>query len=170
MSHSLTSDLFPQPEHNHGPCLDTAIGRAERAFEMQGMKLTPLRRKVFAEIAGSHRAVGAYDVLNWLSTKGDRLAPISVYRAIDALLEAGVIHRLESQNAFFACHVAHVGDRHQLILACQTCSLVAEVAGDAVFTAVDRATKAAGFIAHRRVVEITGLCRNCQTVPAPMPA
>ena len=86
MAHAHKSELFPQPEHNHAPCLDTAVGRAERAFESKGLKLTQLRRKVFAEIAGSHHAVGAYDVLDRLAKKGDRLAPISVYRAIDALL------------------------------------------------------------------------------------
>ena len=39
--------------------------------------------------------------------KGTRLAPISVYRALDALLEAGVVHRLESKNAYFACSRLH---------------------------------------------------------------
>ncbi len=164
------SDLFPRPEHNHGPCLDTAVDRAERAFESKGMKLTTLRRKVFREIAGSHHSVGAYDVLDRMARKGDRLAPISVYRAIDALLAAGVVHRLESRNAFFACHAAHAGDRHQLILACETCGLVAEVAGEAVFAALERSEHAASFVAHRRVVEMTGLCRNCQTANAGSPA
>lgn len=166
MSQFQKSDLFPQPEHNHGPCLDTAFGRAERAFETHGLKLTPLRRRVFAEIASSHHAVGAYDVLDRLSKKGDRLAPISVYRAIDALLGAGVVHRLESRNAFFACHGSHASDRDQLILACETCALVAEVDGDAVFAALERAATAAAFAARRRVVEVTGQCRNCQTAAA----
>ena len=58
---------------------------------------------MFEEIAATHASIGAYDILAKLAEKGTRLAPISVYRAIDALLEAGVIHRLESKNAFFAC-------------------------------------------------------------------
>ena len=154
--------LFPTPEHNHGACLVSAVGRAEQAFELSGLKLTALRRKVLQEIAGSHHAVGAYDILDSLARKGDRLAPISVYRAIDALLVAGVVHRLESRNAFFACHASHDGGGNQVILACETCGLVAEVNGDAIFQALAMAAEGAHFMPKRRVVELTGLCRHCR--------
>ena len=63
-----------------------------------------------------------------LAEKGTRLAPISVYRAIDALLEAGVIHRLESKNAFFACRrLDHTAGRRPIFLACEKCNAVQEV-------------------------------------------
>ena len=159
---------FPAPEHNHGGCLDVAVGRAERAFEAKGLKLTQLRRKVLGEIASSHHAVGAYDILESLAVKGDRLAPISVYRAIDALLAAGVVHRLESRNAFFACHATHADAGRQIILACETCGLVAEIDGGAIFQALNEAAATAHFQPARGVVEMTGLCRHCQSKhPAP---
>ena len=108
------SVAFPAPGHNHMTCLSDAMHRAERAFDAKGLRMTELRRRVFEEIADSHHAVGAYDVLERLGKKGGtRLAPISVYRAIDALLAAGVIHRLESKNAFFACHAPHAEQRDQ---------------------------------------------------------
>jgi Fur family transcriptional regulator, zinc uptake regulator len=154
--------LFPTPGHNHGACLNSAVGRAENAFEAHGLKLTALRRKVLQEIAGSHHAVGAYDIIDSLARKGDRLAPISVYRAIDALLAAGVVHRLESRNAFFACHTSHTGSGNQVILACETCGLVAEVNGDAIFQALAKTAESEHFKPQRRVVEMTGLCKHCQ--------
>ena len=157
------SAAFPAPEHNHGPCLDTAIERARLAFEAKGLRLTDLRREVFEEIAGSHHAVGAYDVLDRLARKGHRLAPISVYRAIDALLDAGVIHRLESRNAFFACHASHAPDRDQVFLVCERCGRVAEIAGDAIFAAMASAIRAAAFAARRTVVEVAGLCVDCRS-------
>ena len=70
------ASLFPAPEHNHGGCLDAAVHRAELAFETKGLKLTRLRRKILEEIAASHHAVGAYDILDSLARKGDRLALI----------------------------------------------------------------------------------------------
>ncbi len=158
-----TANLFPPPSHNHLTCLHAAVDRAERAFQVQGLKLTALRRKVLQEIAGSHHAVGAYDIIDRLARKGDRLAPISVYRAIDALLAAGVVHRLESRNAFFACHTSHTGAGNQVILACETCGLVAEVNGDAIFQSLAKAAEGADFKPQRRVVEMTGLCKHCQT-------
>lgn len=168
MANSSTSSLFPVPEHNHGTCLHAAVHRAEQVFESKGLKLTRLRRKILEEIASSHHAVGAYDILDNLARKGDRMAPISVYRAIDALLEAGVVHRLESRNAFFACHATHAEPSRQVVLACELCGLVAEVDGEKIFKALTAAADAVHFKPRRQVVEMTGLCRNCQQPAAAM--
>jgi len=151
---------FPAPEHDHGLCLDDAMERAEKAFEVKGLKLTPLRRAVFREIASSHRAIGAYEVLEAIARKGERLAPISVYRAIDALVEVGLVHRFESRNAFFACHTGHEG--RQMVLACDVCGRVAEVASDDVFTGIDRAAQSASFTPRTAVVEVWGICAACR--------
>lgn len=150
---------FPAPEHDHGLCLDDAMERAQKAFDVKGLKLTPLRRAVFQEIASSHRAIGAYEVLEAIARKGERLAPISVYRAIDALVEAGLVHRFESRNAFFACHTGHEG--RQMVLACDVCGRVAEVASDDVFSGIDRAARAATFTPRTAVVEVWGVCAAC---------
>jgi Fur family transcriptional regulator, zinc uptake regulator len=155
---------FLDAGHNHGQCLHAALARAQTAFEAKGLRLTELRRRVFAEIAGSHHAVGAYDVLDRLSGTGGRMAPISVYRAIDALLAAGCIHRLESRNAFFACHAGcRTGAPHgrPLVLVCETCGQVAELDADAVFSALDSALGRSGFTARRTITEISGTCAGC---------
>ena len=160
MTQFLSSAAFPAPEHDHGHCLAEAMARARRAFEHKGLKLTGLRRSVFAEIAASHKAIGAYEVLARLAARGERLAPISVYRAIDALVAVGIVHRFESRNAFFACHAGHA-TRRQLVLACESCRSVAEVDGDAVFHAIDKSAELAAFAAKEAVVEVWGLCANC---------
>jgi Fur family zinc uptake transcriptional regulator len=162
MSKSPASNAFPAPEHNHAPCLNLALERAQRAFATKGSRLTELRQQVLAEMAGSHDAIGAYEVLDRLARKGTRVAPISVYRAIDALLEAGVIHRLESRNAFFACHAGHAPERSQLVLSCESCGRVAEVAGEPVFTAIESAVEGARFRTRRTVAEVSGVCADCQ--------
>ena len=68
--------------------LAKAVERASQAFEEKSLRFTKLRQDVFQEIAATYTSIGAYDVLARLAEKGTRLAPISVYRAIDALLEA----------------------------------------------------------------------------------
>lgn len=160
---------FPQPGHNHARCLSHALDRARHAFEHKGLRLTELRRQVFEEIAGSHHSIGAYEVLDRLAAKGTRLAPISVYRAIDALIEAGVVHRLESRNAYFACHSAHAaGDgAHHLVLVCERCGTVAEIESGGVCGALDAAARQAGFEPRVRVVEMSGLCAHCRCGGAP---
>ena len=154
---------FPDPAHDHDTCLKDMLDRAEAAFVAKGMRLTPLRRLVLAEVAGSHTAIGAYDVLDRLARKEERrLAPISVYRALDSLVETGMVHRLESRNAFFACHAAHARDRRQIVLACETCGTVAEVAGERTFEEIGGTCTASGFRPSRTLVEVTGVCGRCR--------
>jgi Fur family zinc uptake transcriptional regulator len=164
MTLSTHGTAFPAPEHNHSLCLDEAMARARKAFEDKGMRLTPLRESVFREIAAAeHQAIGAYDILERLAAQGERLAPISVYRAIDALVAAGIVHRFESRNAYFACHAGH--EQRQLVLACERCNAVAEVDGARVFAAIDKAAEGAQFSAsasRAAVVEVWGLCANCR--------
>ena len=153
---------FPDPQHDHRSCVSEMLQRAGDLFEAKGIRLTPLRRLVLEEIACSHTAVGAYDILDRLSRKADkRLAPISVYRALDSLVDAGVVHRLESRNAFFACHAPHAGDRHQVVLACESCGVVAEVAADSVFSGLATTAASAGFTIARSMIEVFGTCRDC---------
>lgn len=155
--------MTPTPRaHDHEICIAAAHARAEKLFIARGLKLTPLRRRVFEEIARSHDAVGAYDVLDRLARKsGERIAPISVYRALDALLEAGVVHRLESRNAFFACHAPHAPAARHIALLCETCGAVSEIDGGTVHAAIDDALSGAGFKARQAVVEIAGRCAPC---------
>lgn len=153
---------FPDPTHDHAACLATAVSRAEAAFERQGMRMTDLRRRVLKEIASSHCAIGAYDILDRLARRGEkRLAPISVYRALDSLVEAGVVHRLESRNAFFACHGGHARDRRQIVLACHACGTVAEVGDELTFERIGAAAGSRSFEPSRMLVEVIGTCAPC---------
>ena len=158
MSHAAVS-AFPTVEHDHDRCLEEAMARARAAFAAKGLKLTPLRQAVLREIAASHKAIGAYDVLDQFAARGERMAPISVYRAIDALLAAGIVHRFESRNAFFACHAPH-GPR-QLVLACESCFRIAEVDAGKVFSAIDKSADTAAFRPTGAIVEVWGLCAAC---------
>ena len=106
----------------------TSMEQATAIFAEKNIRFTDLRRKVFEEIASTQASVGAYEVLDRLAKKGTRLAPISVYRALDALLEAGVVHRLESKNAYFACRrmdKPRTG-RPPIFLSCEKCGTVQE--------------------------------------------
>lgn len=141
----------------------TSVDRASAIFAERNIRFTDLRRKVFEEIASTRASVGAYEVLDRLAKKGTRLAPISVYRALDALLDAGVIHRLESKNAYFACgrlHQAPTG-RRPIFLSCEKCGTVQEVDGDHIFQAIDEAARGAKFEPRVRFVEVSGTCQEC---------
>lgn len=147
-----------------GRSLTKAVQKAGEAFEQHNLRFTKLRQQVFEEIAATHASIGAYDILERLAEKGTRLAPISVYRAIDALMEAGVVHRLESKNSYFACRrLDHdfVKAGRPLVLSCEDCGAVAEVDSDGVFETIDKIAGKSGFKPRVRFVELAGLCPRC---------
>lgn len=128
------------------------------------MKLTPLRSSVLEEVAASHGAVGAYDLLDRLARRGQRLAPISIYRALDALVGAGVVHRLESRNAYYACHAAHTPSRPCLVLVCRGCGTVAETPARPVWDAIGASAEAVSFSVEGSLIEVDGICGPCRRV------
>src|SRR3546814_3200364 len=104
---------------NHrDPCIDPGhhvhdadgfVAAVERACVERGLRLTPIRARVLELVAGQGKPVKAYDLLEMLKdhAPGDAVgaaAPPTVYRALDFLLANGFIHKLESVNAFVACH------------------------------------------------------------------
>ena len=141
----------------------SSLDRATTIFAERNIRFTELRRKVFEEIALTTASVGAYEVLDRLAKKGTRLAPISIYRALDALLEAGVVHRLESKNAYFACsrlHQPRTG-RRPMFLSCEVCGTVFETDGEDIFRSIDTTARSAKFEPRVKFVEVSGTCTDC---------
>lgn len=162
MSDTQTRIPFPAPEKPNGRGLAKAVQRAGEEFAAKNLRFTKLRQMVYEEIAATYASIGAYEILNRLADKGTRVAPISIYRAIDALLEAGVIHRLESKNAFFACRrMDHRTGRRPLFLSCEKCGAVGEVDGQHIFDLIGEAADGANFKARVKFVEVQGLCPRC---------
>lgn len=150
-------------EHRNKERVKSSLDRATTIFAEKNIRFTELRRKVFEEIAQTTASVGAYEVLDRLAKKGTRLAPISVYRALDALLEAGVVHRLESKNAYFACsrlHQPRTG-RRPMFLSCETCGTVLETDGEDIFKSIDHTARGAHFEPRVKFVEVSGTCQDC---------
>src|SRR5215471_16072978 len=157
--------VFPGPDHDHGRCSADAMAHAELLCAARGQRLTPLRRKVLETLAGSHRTLGAYEIMDRLAGQGPRPAPITVYRALDFLLEQGLVHRIESRNAFLAC----IGDHGEVaaaattvFLICERCGAVGESSSAAVAKTLQAAARAAGFTPKARVIEVTGVCAHCR--------
>ena len=71
----MTEATFRTTEHDHDACVDTAMETAETICAERGARLTAIRRRVLEIIWGGHRPIGAYDVLDQLSTEEKRAAP-----------------------------------------------------------------------------------------------
>lgn len=156
-----TKPAFPAPDHDHDRCAADALVHAERVCRERAQKFTPIRRHVLQALASSHRPLGAYEVIDELARSMPRPAPITVYRALEFLMANGLVHRIESRNAYLAC--AHDHDAAALVafLICERCGSVGEIPAASVAQSLSAAARASGFSPKLSVVEITGTCAHC---------
>ncbi len=156
-----SSTIFPVPGHDHARCSADAIARAETLCRERSQRLTPMRRQVLEVLTGSHKPLGAYEVMERIGGTA-RPAPITVYRALDFLIGQGLVHRIESRNAFLACAHKHEAGAVVAFLICEGCGAVGEAPAAAVAQSVTAAAKSSGFAPRMSVIEITGTCAHCR--------
>ncbi len=130
---------------------------------MKEQDLTRNQSLVFTALRDTDGPLTAYAILDALRGEGFR-APLQVYRALDKLIERGLVHRLESVNAFVAC--AHPGEEccnHGLtgFAICSECGNVLEFHHHAVEHQLETLLGEKGFKLEKTVVEIRGRCASC---------
>jgi Fur family zinc uptake transcriptional regulator len=123
-------------------------------------RLTPIRQQVFNIMARANKALGAYDILAEMQKTKPGFTPVTVYRTLEFLLEHGLIHRIESSNAFIVCE--HPGEAHRSqLLICDQCGTVKEIEASVISEQLDKKAQRAGFKEIRQTLETHGLCRDC---------
>lgn len=126
--------------------------------------------KIWQVVAKATKPLSAYEILDRLRLKGVR-SPPTVYRALKTLEARGLIHRIQSLNAFVACAAGcaqegkgthtHKEDHLSAFAICRSCGKVEEFSAPALDQALSKAIK--GFLPtmERQSVEVTGLCPKC---------
>lgn len=155
------------PEH-HVHDASAFVAAVERACRERGLRLTPVRARVLGLIAQAHTPLKAYDLLD-LIREGNRdrdaspgaAAPPTVYRALDFLLANGFIHKLESVNAFVACHHPDADQHSVPFLICNRCHAAVELEDRKVVALLDASARALGFEPQAQTLEVHGLCARC---------
>ena len=172
---AAVSPSFEHVQHDHRRCAADALRHAEIISGRDGLRLTDQRRRVLEALLESHVPASAYDVIDRLAGKDrlatkdgragstKRLAPISVYRALEFLTLHRFAHRIESKSAYVAC------DRGEdcaadatLFLICDNCGAAGEAASAALAGLVNAETRRAAFLPRLRVLEVRGLCATCK--------
>ena len=161
MSTKIKTSAIAFRKHDHRRCQRQLLSQARQLCETRKLRLTSRRRQVLEILLASHQPLGAYDILAELNRVDsvERIAPPIVYRALEFLMAEGLIHRIESRNAFISCiHPGHQSAAQFLI--CRDCEQVAELENSTpgLLTAADNL----GFAVDHSVVEITGVCAECQ--------
>lgn len=148
--------------------ITTRLQTAEQLCAAKGARFTPLRRTVYQLILESDKPLGAYDLIQSLQqsraqdagSKAKMVAPPTIYRTLEFLLEFGFIHQLTSINAFVPC--CHPRDIHNAVfLLCNDCQRVQEFSGLPVQEIVGYVKNEVGFQVEQSVMELKGLCQTC---------
>ncbi|PIW26305.1 MAG: transcriptional repressor [Rhodospirillales bacterium CG15_BIG_FIL_POST_REV_8_21_14_020_66_15] len=124
-------------------------------------KLTRNQQAVLAALKGAGRPLTAYDVLGLPAIrKAGMKAPLTIYRALDKLIALGLVHRIESLNAFVHCgHGPH--DHAAGFLICTDCGRTLEVHLESCENHLAGRARDQGFAVDDVRVEMTGRCPDC---------
>ena len=140
--------------------IDLHVNKARIFCEKKGARFTSLREKVYALLLQQDGAIGAYELLDSLKLTESNAKPATVYRTLDFLLEFGLVHKLESTNAFVACH--HFDCNHPVqFLICDSCGEVQEIQSAGLKDTLDRQALSVGFRVTTQTIEAHGTCASC---------
>jgi len=149
------------------PPVESLLDQAESFCRHRGSRLTDIRRFVLGLVLSRDQPVGAYELLDHLKQANRSAAPPTIYRALDFLMEQGLIHRVERLSAFVGCrhalgHAHGCSDFHAAqFLICRTCKRVIELEDNAVSRALLAVGTAAGFRIIASTIEAEGVCERC---------
>jgi len=147
--------------HDHDICIEDAIKRATEICEERGVRLTDIRKTVLEMVWNGHVAVKAYDLLDQLAAKGGSAKPPTVYRALEFLMEQGLVHKIESLNAFVGCPQPD-GNHVSQFFICEGCGYVEEVHSPEMEQVIADKASESNFTVDRQTVEIRGSCSDCK--------
>lgn len=139
--------------------IERSLQLAEHLCRQRGERFTRRRRHVLALLLQHKGCVKAYDLLDELKKTWPRAAPPAIYRPLNFLMAQGLVHRIESLNAYIAC-TDPTHTHHGMLMVCGHCASVREV----IHTTMDRmlldTLRDSGFHAQGDI-EINAVCQAC---------
>ena len=157
----LTNSRLVHQPHDHGRCINAAMTRAHDLCIEQNARMTTTRESVLRLLWQSHRPLGAYQLQDQLAELLNKpIAPPTVYRAIEFLLQLGLIHRLPSLNAYIGCPFPN-SEHSNLFLICTECGSASEMAHATINNTLQSAGAKVNFILQSQSLELFGLCPQC---------
>lgn len=128
----------------------------------QKLDLTRNQALVFDALSAADGPLTAYAILDVLRDEGMR-APLQVYRALTKLMNVGLVHRLESLNAFVVCSHPDSGCHEAAAFAiCEACGQVEEFAPDEALSLLQGWAQSKDFSVSRINIELRGVCAKCR--------
>jgi Fur family transcriptional regulator, ferric uptake regulator len=141
--------------------MTSAVEVTAQRLRDRGERVTPARLAVVEVLAGTEEHLSAEQI----GERAEQLRPgihrATVYRALDALGEFGLVTHVHLGRAGTTYHLAgDLAPRH-LHLRCSECGTVYDAPGDILDTARRKVLRDLGFQLAPEQVALIGVCRNC---------
>lgn len=140
--------------------IENSLREVRKICAKKGLNFTKLRSLVLQIIWMNHGITKAYDILDKLKIDHDAAKPSTVYRTLKFLLDHGLIHKLESLNAYVGC--SHPFEHKECyFLICSKCKEVKECCNDLLSNSIINTSIENKFYLKRATLEMDGECQMC---------
>jgi Fur family ferric uptake transcriptional regulator len=134
-------------------------GAAEALLRAHGLRPTGQRLGILEELRREPNDVTAQQLYDRLRRRGHPIGLATVYRTLDALVDAGLIEPLTHFRDALCYRLCRDGHHHHLV--CAECHSIAELRECDLQEPLARAAAEHGFLATGHHLEVTGLCAAC---------
>jgi Fur family zinc uptake transcriptional regulator len=144
------------------------VEAARRICGERGLRLTDLRLATLEEVA-EHGPISAYRLMETLGRRlGRRIDPPAVYRALNFLIDAGLVTRLETKSTYVIRD--RPGQSRPLVfLLCERCESTVELEDPELLRLITGDASAVGFRLGNPIIECSGTCGRCAENKEPIP-
>lgn len=141
------------------------IAQAQEKFKRfltdKGLRATRVRAAILKTIYESPGHFDADELYLSLKSQGFNVSKASVYRTIPLLIDSGLIDQIYFEDGHLHYEPA-LGRENHLHLRCIKCRAMIEFSADTVSQLTDRLAAEYGYRISGHMVEIFGLCPDCQ--------
>jgi Fur family ferric uptake transcriptional regulator len=133
----------------------------QQKLNQEGFRLTQPRQVVMEILKSTHKPLKPQEIYQQSLDTGEDIGLVSVYRTLDLLLELGLARRLHGEDGCQGYVCASPGHHHHLV--CRECGKAIEFNGAHDLTKfLDRIQRETGFIINGHLLQLQGLCPECQ--------
>lgn len=138
------------------------LDAAQAHCRARGSRLTAQRKEVLELLLRRGGSAKAYDLQDDMRARHGRVAPSTVYRALEFLIAQHLVHRVDALNTFIVCNAEHTA-HHPLLLVCSNCEGVTELQDNQAYEVVRKTLRQAGAGFVETDIEVKGTCGKCRS-------
>lgn len=145
--------------------IDLSLQKAQSECSRTGLRMTDKRCKVLKLLLQADQPLSAYDITDQFKTVfAESLSAMSAYRMLDFLMQANLVHKLETSNQYLACSHISCEHKHELpqFLICDLCHTVTEIGlSKPLLKELKASIESTGFVLSSQQLELHGVCKKC---------